>query len=38
MQENREKVLKKMVEYIKFSPSWGKFTAITKILFYFRSP
>ena len=21
-----------MVEYIKFSPSWGKFTAITKFL------
>ena len=30
-QENREKVLKKnMVRYIKFPPSWGKITTITK--------
>ena len=33
MQENREKVLKKnMVRYIKFPPSWGKITTITKSL------
>ena len=32
------KFRKNMVGYIKFPPSWGKITTITKILFYFRSP